>query len=68
MGDHTLRIYFWRRFGVGPKRYDWQLIHQNGQVIATSGHQGYNDERVAERMGKAVASGEYRDFTVERAG
>ncbi|MBD5382249.1 YegP family protein [Clavibacter sepedonicus] len=40
-------------------RWAWRLTTDNGQVIATDGSQGYENESDAQRMGDLVISGTY---------
>ncbi len=43
------------------KRWAWRLTADNGQVIATDGGQGYEDEAEARRMADRVVGGQYAD-------
>lgn len=54
-------IYSWRRLGIGPKRWDFRVVSSNGQPVGTSHRQGYNDAAEAERMGRRLVDGTYRD-------
>jgi hypothetical protein len=40
-------------------RYDWRLIAGNGDVVATSGGQGYENGSEADRIGHKVVTGGY---------
>ena len=40
-------------------RWAWRLLAANGQVIATDGAQGYEDEAECARMGARVVTGLY---------
>lgn len=41
-------------------RWAWRVRATNGQIIATDGGQGYNNEADADSMGRRLLSGEYR--------
>ncbi len=49
-------------------RWAWQLTADNGQVIATYGSQGYENQSDAQRMGDQVISGTYAGRTRLRRG
>jgi len=42
-------------------KWAWQLTGDNGQVIATDGGQGYENEADARRMADRVVGGHYAD-------
>lgn len=42
-------------------RWAWQLKADNGEIIATDGGQGYENEADARRMADRVISGEFID-------
>jgi len=39
--------------------YDWHRKSENGQIVSTSGNQGYEDRLVAIRMAEALNGGEW---------
>lgn len=42
-------------------RWAWHLKADNGEIIATDGSQGYENEADARRMADAVIQGEFKD-------
>lgn len=40
-------------------KWAWQLKADNGDIIATDGGQGYNDEGEARKMADAIIGGNY---------
>jgi uncharacterized protein YegP (UPF0339 family) len=42
-------------------KWAWRLKADNGQIIATDGGQGYNNEADARSMADRVISGEFKD-------
>lgn len=43
------------------KRWGWQLVADNGNVIATDGNQGYESESYCREMADRIISGHYSD-------
>jgi uncharacterized protein YegP (UPF0339 family) len=43
------------------RRWGWELKADNGQIIATDGSQGYENETVARAMADRIIGGEFRD-------
>jgi uncharacterized protein YegP (UPF0339 family) len=43
------------------KKWAWRLKADNGQVIATDGSQGYENENDARKMADAIIGGKYAD-------
>lgn len=49
------------------KKWGWRLRADNGNIIATDGGQGYENEADAKRMRDRVVKGEYKDAERLRA-
>lgn len=49
------------------KKWGWRLKTGNGQVIATDGGQGYENEPDARRMANRIIGGEFKDAETYRA-
>lgn len=47
-------------------RWGWRLVATNGNIIATDGGQGYENESEARRMRNAVVGGDYADADKRR--
>ena len=60
----TIEVYWWRRLGVGSKRYEWRLIASNGNVVGGSERQGYNDRAECIAMARNVLSGQFANAEV----
>ncbi|MCC7038458.1 MAG: hypothetical protein IT560_14310 [Alphaproteobacteria bacterium] len=54
MNTVTTRIYV-RRTWTLKKRYDWRAIHSNGNIVATSGGQGYEMRSTCIQMARKYA-------------
>lgn len=42
-------------------KWAWRLLADNGQIIATDGGQGYNNESDARSMADRIIGGEFKD-------
>lgn len=43
------------------RKWGWQLLADNGKIIATDGNQGYESESFCREMADKVISGHYAD-------
>jgi uncharacterized protein YegP (UPF0339 family) len=43
------------------KKWGWQLVTDNGNIVATDGGQGYENESDAKSMADRIIGGEFKD-------
>ena len=43
------------------KKWAWHLTADNGQIVATDGNQGYNNEEDAKDMADRIIGGEFKN-------
>jgi uncharacterized protein YegP (UPF0339 family) len=55
------KLHIYKRTSLIPKRrgWAWRLVHQNGQILANDGGQGYSRREDAEEIGRKVTAGSY---------